>query len=180
MQRDSMQSGGMARGSASTQPASPRPAASAAFDATPLRWVRRILRLIGAVSAVTLLFALIGEPMLVSASALSLAGACLLLVVLDIGQTRSRVATAALRSGLGSGEAARKAGVRTAIRLTLAVGLAAFAVVATMLDRTTLIAGSAFALAAVAIFGAPAWLATVGDNEAMTSADVEAQRGNRS
>jgi hypothetical protein len=32
---------------------------------------------------------------------------------------------------------------------------------------------------AIAIFGAPAWLATVGDNEAMASADVEARRGNQ-
>jgi hypothetical protein len=49
-----------------------------------------------------------------------------------------------------------------------------------VLDRTMLVAGSAFALSAVAIFGAPAWLATVGDNEAMSSADAEARRGNRS
>lgn len=179
MQQDSMQPGGMAHGPSSAQPGPSNPDLPSPSDATRLRWLRRILRLIGTVSAVTLLFALVGEPTVVSVSALSLAGACLLLVVLDIGQTRSTVAAAAMRSGIASNEAARRAGVRTAVRLTLAVGLAAFAVVATVLDRSMMVAGSAFVLAAVAIFGAPAWLATVGDNEAMTSDDVDARRGNR-
>jgi hypothetical protein len=179
MQQDSMYPSGAAHKATSAPAAPPEAPAEGVGDAVRLRWMRRVLRVMAAASLVSLLLALAFAPQLVTTAALVLAGSCLLLVVIDIGQTRTRVAADAVRSGLASSEAARKAGVRTAVRRALAIGLATFAVVAMALDRTMLVAGSAFALAAIAIFGAPAWLATVGDNEAMASADVEARRGNR-
>jgi hypothetical protein len=180
MQQDSMQPSGATHKPALAPDAPSGASAEGVGDAARLRWMRRVLRVMAAASLVSLLLALAFAPRLVSTAALVLTGSCLLLVVIDIGQTRARVAADAVRSELASSDAARKAGVRTAVRLALTIGLAAFAVVAMVLDRTMLVAGSAFALSAVAIFGAPAWLATVGDNEAMVSADAEARRGTRS
>lgn len=176
MHQDSTQSGSTARMPTPAHEA----AAARSSDAARLRQMRRALRVAGAAAMASLLFGLAFAPRLIAPSALLLAGSCLVLIVIDVGQTRAQVAAAAVRTGLASSDAARQAGVRTTVRLVLAIAIAAFAAASMALDRTMLVAGSAFVLAAIAIFGAPAWLATVGDNEAMTREDVEARRGNRS
>ena len=89
MQQDSMQPSGATHKPALAPDAPSGASAEGVGDAARLRWMRRVLRVMAAASLVSLLLALAFAPRLVSTAALVLTGSCLLLVVIDIGQTRA-------------------------------------------------------------------------------------------
>ena len=141
-----------------------------------LRRTRRALWALVTVSAVALAACVVLMPSAVGAAALSLAGASLMLVVTGVGRAKDRVVERAVRQDLSADSAARSAGARLAVRIAVAVALAAFATTAVLLEHGMLAAGAAFTLTIFAVFGAPVWLAAVGEAEAQTRGAVDERR----
>jgi hypothetical protein len=143
---------------------------------TTVRRFRRLLWTVAALAALSLAAGLVFRPALVGVSAITLAGASLMIIISGLGRTRAVVVEEALRTNMPVGDAARKTGTRTAIRITAALTLAAFATAAAMLDREMLAAGAAFTLAIFSVVGAPAWLAAVGETEDATRQALQSRR----
>lgn len=146
------------------------PAASSLSKGRPMQ---RAVQAIALLALVALVIGVFASPPLASVAAVVLASASLLLVVLKAGHSREapivRDVRAQDRAGdhaedLGT-EAARGAGARTALRIAVAITLASAVVGAVALDAVPTAAGVAFLLTAFAVFGAPTWLAAVGDAE---------------